>query len=84
MRRLIVNFFPLILGVWSNFTSGSVYQSIGVTKTLLKKSFELDPWKEIFDCLILLTLILVSTKADPIKTNQAANRVWLELVALAV
>ena len=43
MRRPIVNFLPLVLGISPNSTPDSVYQSTGVTKTLPKESFELDP-----------------------------------------
>ena len=65
MRRPIVNFFPLVLGVSPSSTPDSVHQSTGVTKTLLKESFELDLRQEIFDCLVFLTLVLVPTKANP-------------------
>ena len=48
MRRPIVNFLLLVLGVLPNSTLDSVYQSTGVTKTLPKESFELDLRQEIF------------------------------------
>ena len=38
VRRLIINFFLLVLGVLLNSTPGSVYQSTRVTKTFPKKS----------------------------------------------
>ena len=74
MRRPIVNFLPLVLGVLPNSTPNSVHQSTGVTKTLPKESFELDPRQEIFDCLVFPTLILVPTKADPITKERNCKR----------
>ena len=65
VKRPIVNFFPLILGVLPNSIPDNVHQSTGVTKTLWKESFELDLRQEIFDCLVFPTLVLVPMKADP-------------------
>ena len=65
VRRLIVNFLPLVLGVLPSSIPDSVHQSTGVTKTLPKESFELDLRQEIFDCLVFPTLVLVPMKADP-------------------
>ena len=73
-RRPIVNFLPLVLGVLPNSTLDSIYQSTGVTKTLSKKSFELDPRQEIFDCLVFPTLVLVPMKADPITKERSCKR----------
>ena len=58
MRRPILNFLPLVLGVLLDSTPDSVHQSTGVTKTLPKESFKLNPRQRSFDC-------LVQTKADP-------------------
>ena len=74
MRRPIMNFLLLVLGVLPNSTPDSVYQSTGVTKTLPKESFELDPRQEIIDCLVFLTLVLVPMKADPITKEQTCKR----------
>ena len=79
MRHPIMNFFPLVLGVLPNSTPDSVYQSTGVTKTLPKKSFELDPRQKIFDCLVFPTLVLMPTKADPITKEQSCKRDAVEV-----
>ena len=73
LRRPIVNFLPLVLGVLPNSTLDSIHQSTGVTKTLPKESFELDPRQEIFDCLVS-TLMQVPTKADPITKERSCKR----------
>ena len=65
MRRPIVNFLLLVLGVSPNSIPDSVHQSTGVTKILRKESFKLDLRQEIFDCLVFPTLVLVPMKADP-------------------
>ena len=54
----------MALEVFSNATSGGMHRSPCVTQTLLKESFELNPRQRIFDSLVL-TLVLVPTKADP-------------------
>ena len=79
VKRSIVNFLLQILGVSLNSNPNIVYERPGMSKTLLKKSFEVNPRQGNFGCLALLTLILV-----PTKRNKAANRVRLKLVARMV
>ena len=74
MRRPILSFFSLVLGVLPNSAPKCVHQSTGVTKILLKESFELDLRQEIFDCLIFPTLVLVPTKADLTTKKQSCKR----------
>ena len=63
MRRPILNFLPLVLGVMLNSTPDNVYPSIEVTKTLPKESFELKPRQRSFGYLVP-TLELVPTKVE--------------------
>ena len=83
MRRPILNFLPLVLGVLLNSTPDSVHQSTGVTKTLPKESFELNPRQGSFGCLVP-TLVLVPTKLILPQRNKAAKEVWLVPKAPAV
>ena len=63
MKRLIQNFFLLVLRVLSNATPDSIYESFSVTQTFLKGSLELNPSQGIFDYLVPI-LVLIPIKAD--------------------
>ena len=79
----ILNFLPLILGVLSNMTPDGTHGNPCVTQSVLKRNVEFNPRQEVFDCLVLLTLELVSIKADPTIKIMDANGVWLEQVTPA-
>ena len=73
VRRPIVNFHLLVLGVLSNATPGGIHGSPWVTQTLSKKSFELNPKQKILDCLVP-KLVLMPTKVDHIAKEQSCKR----------
>ena len=73
MRRPILNFFPLILGVLSNTTPGSIHGSPWVTQTLSKESLELNPRQGGHSFGLVPTLVLVPTKADPTTKKQSCK-----------
>lgn len=83
MRRLILNFLPLMLGGLSNTTLVSIYRNPWFTQIFFKKSFKLDPKQKILDCLVLI-LLLTLIKADLITKTQSCNKVCLKLVAMSV
>ena len=62
----------MALGVLSNATPDGIHRSPCITQTLLKESFELNPKQRIFDSLVL-TLMLVPTKADPTAEEQSCK-----------
>ena len=74
----MLNFFLLVLGVLSDATPGRIRGSLGVSQTLSKESFELNPRQRSFGYLIP-TLMLMPTKVDPTTKNMIANGIWLEL-----
>ena len=80
----ILTFLPLILGVLSNAILGGIHGSPWVTQTFSKRTLELNPRQEIFNCLVFLTLELMPTKLILPQRNKVVNEVWLKQVTPAV
>ena len=75
VRRPIVNFFVLILGVLLNFTLDNVYPPKHWSyQDSSKGNFEFKLRQGLFDCLVFPTFKLVSTKADPTTKKQSCKR----------
>ena len=64
VRSPILNFLLLVLGVSFNATLDGIHERPGISKTVLKEAFELDPRQG--DRCLASTLVLVPTKADPL------------------
>lgn len=78
----ILNFLLLVLEILSNAILSGIYKSLGISKTLLKKSFKLNPRQKshFFASTFLLILIKAnptikkkSSKKYAIKVNSASN-----------
>ena len=83
VRRPIVNFHLLVLGVLSNATPGGIHGSPWVTPTLSKESLDSTPGKGSLTAWFR-RLCWRQRKLILPRRNKVANGVWLEQVAPAV
>ena len=73
MRRPIVNFLPLVLGVSLNSTPDGVYPPKHWNyQDFSKGKFELNPWQGSFGCLVLM-LVLVQKRQSYKSTVKAGD-----------
>lgn len=84
MKKLILHFFLLVLGVLFNFARNAIYKYSEFSKTLLQKNLEFIPGDEVAPVLFFYSLMLFSSKIDLITKNKATKTICLELVMLVI